>query len=47
MAQWLRFHTPSVVDVSSIPGWRTKIPCATWCGKKKKFQQVKTVFLNK
>ena len=33
--QWLRFHAHSSGDTGSIPGQGTKIPHATWCGKKK------------
>ena len=34
--QWLRLHTPNAGGTGLIPGWRTKIPHAAWCGLKKK-----------
>ena len=36
MVQWLRLCTVTEGGVGSIPGWETKIPYATECGKKKK-----------
>jgi len=36
VAQWLRFCVSYVGTVDSIPGQGTKIPNATWHGKKKK-----------
>ena len=36
MVQWLRLHASSAGDMSSMPGWGTKIPHATWPGQKKK-----------
>ena len=38
MVQWLRLHASSAGDMSSMPGWGTKIPHATWPGQKKKIQ---------
>ena len=32
--QWLRLHASSAGGMGSIPGWRTKIPHATWWPKK-------------
>ena len=37
----LRAFTPE--DVSSIPGWGTKIPQTTWNGKKKKKKLAMTI----
>ena len=34
-------------NVGSIPGWGTKIPHATWCGKKKKKKTLKETDENK
>ena len=34
VVQWLRFHASTVGSTDSIPGWRTKIPHATWHGQK-------------
>ena len=32
--QWLRLCASTARGEGSTPGWRTKITCATWCGKK-------------
>ena len=32
--QWLTLCTPNSRGAGSIPGWGSKIPHATWCGKK-------------
>ena len=37
--QWLRFHVTKAGDVGLILGWRTKIPHAMRCGRKKKEQE--------
>ena len=34
--QWLGLSTFTTLGLGSIPGWRTKIPQAVPCGKKKK-----------
>ena len=34
-AEWLRLHISNAGDMSSIPGWGTKIPHAMWCGQNK------------
>ena len=39
MVQWLRCHTSTVGDMSSIPGWATKIAHVTWPRKKKKTEE--------
>ena len=36
--QWLRLGACNAGDTGLIPGWRTEIPQATWCGKKKKLE---------
>ena len=36
VVQWLRFHSSSAGDASSIPGWGTKIRYAPMYGQKKK-----------
>ena len=35
VVQWLRFSTSDAGDTALIPGQRTKIPHAAWCGQKK------------
>ena len=35
--QWLRLHASNAGDTGLTPGQGTKIPHATWCGKKKFF----------
>ena len=39
MVQWLRLHTSNAGGMGSIPGWGTKIPCATQQKKKKKEEE--------
>ena len=42
VVQWLRLGAFTAVALSSVPGWGTKIPQATWYSqKKKKFTFVK------
>ena len=36
MIQWLGLGAFTAEGTGSIPGWRTKIPQAAWCGQKKK-----------
>ena len=36
MVQWLSLCTSYTRDMGSMPGWETKIPYSTGCGKKKK-----------
>ena len=39
VVQWLRLLTSNAGmqwGLSLIPGWGTKIPCAVWCGQKRK-----------
>ena len=36
VVQWLRLCTSNAGGMGSIPGQETKIPCAAWCGKRKK-----------
>ena len=40
VVQWLRFHSSYAGDVSSIPGWGTKIRYAPMYGKKKKKKRI-------
>ena len=39
MVQWLRLHASSTGNMGSIPGQRTKIPCAV--GDDQKFLKIK------
>ena len=36
VVQWLRLSAFTAVALSSVPGWGTKIPKATWYSQKKK-----------
>ena len=40
MVQWLRLHAPNAGDMSSIPGYGTKIPYASQLGQKKGKEKV-------
>ena len=44
MAQWLGLCTFTAEGPGSIPGLGTKIPQATWCGKKEKKKKNPSVF---
>ena len=43
MVSWLRLRTFSAENSGSIPSRGTKIPQASWCGKKKKKKRVKNM----
>ena len=42
--QWLRLHTSTAEGTGSIPGQETRIPHASWLGKKKFFLMLLYLF---
>ena len=42
--QWLRLHTSTAEGTGSIPGQGTRIPHASWLGKKKIFLMLLYLF---
>ena len=45
MVQWLRLHAPNAGDMSSIPGYGTKIPYASQLGQKKEKKKSSNLWL--
>ena len=45
VVQWFRLCTPNAGGMALISGWRTKMPHASWWGKKWYFKKVFFFFL--